>query len=55
MLKGVPAADKTGMLCKYHYSICCDGYPAFDLFPTGYRCKLSENEESLKIHWFDDS
>ena len=40
---------------EYPYSISYDGYPNFDLFPIGYGCKLSENGESLKMHWFDDS
>ena len=28
-------------------------YHAFDLFPIGYGYKLSENGESLEMHWFD--
>ena len=28
-------------------------YPAFDLFPIDHGYKLSENGESLEMHWFD--
>ena len=30
-----------------------DAYPTFDLFPIDYGYKLSENGESLEMHWFD--
>ena len=35
------------------YKTACDAYPAFDLFPIDYGYKLSENGESLEMHWFD--
>ena len=35
------------------YSTAYDTYPAFDLFPIDYGYKLSENGESLEMHWFD--
>ena len=35
------------------YTAANYAYPAFDLFPIDYGYKLSENGESLKMHWFD--
>ena len=35
------------------YSTAYDACPAFDLFPIDYGHKLSENGESLEMHWFD--
>ena len=34
------------------YSTAYDAYPTFDLFPVDYGYKLSENDESLEVHWF---
>ena len=68
MLKGIPAinnikqidkTDKTAIdrtaidnIAHLHSAYYAD--PAFDLFPIDYRYKLSENGESMKMHWFDD-
>ena len=35
------------------HSAAYDAYPAFDLFPIDYGYKLSQNGESLEMHWFD--
>ena len=35
------------------YTAAYDAYRPFDLFPIDYDYKLSENGESLKMHWFD--
>ena len=35
------------------YTAANYAYPAFDLFPIDYGYKLSENGESLEMHWFD--
>ena len=37
----------------HFYSTAYDAYPVFDLFPIDYGYKLSENGESLEMHWFD--
>ena len=55
MLKGITETDKTGVLCStsHHVALAYDAHPAFDLFPIDYGYKLSENGESLEMHWFD--
>ena len=55
MLKGTTETDKTGVLCStsHHVASVYDAYPAFDLLPIDYGYKLSENGESLEMHWFD--
>ena len=55
MLKGITETDKTGVLCStsHHVAWAYDAQPAFDLFPIDYGYKLSENGESLEMHWFD--
>ena len=35
------------------YTTAYDAYRSFDLFPSDYDYKLSENGESLKMHWLD--
>ena len=35
------------------YSTAYDGYPTFDLCPIDYGYELSENGQSLEMHWFD--
>ena len=35
------------------YSTAYDAYPAFDLFSVEYGYTLSENGETLEMHWFD--
>ena len=35
------------------YTTAYDAYLAFDLFPIDYGYQLSQNGESLEIHWFD--
>ena len=44
---------KRACYVAYLYTTAYDAYPAFDLFPIDYGYKLSENGESLEMHWFD--
>ena len=55
MLKGITETNKTGVICStsHHVASAYDAHPAFDLFPIDYGYKLSENGESLGLHWFD--
>ena len=44
---------KRACFVAHLYTTANDACPSFDLFPIDYGYKLSENGESLEMHWFD--